>query len=193
MQKYLLAGLALLLIGGCASQTAPAPDANAKEKADLAAFSVVSVTDPEFKPSRGDTISWISDVVFVGEEETAEDSEGVELIRADVEKNLTRKGYALSQGVDVNYRIIAVVQVGDEKLSEEMRELFRLYPSLGRDSQLHKGMLIVAVARPGSVQALWRGAIKVFVDEDHLLSAEQRRARLDLAVQKVMSSMPKAL
>ncbi|AFU99407.1 DUF4136 domain-containing protein [Simiduia agarivorans] len=193
MQKYLLAGLATLLLSACASQQAPQPDAQAKEKADLAAFSVVSVTDPEFKPNRGDTISWTADVVFVGEEETAEDSQGVELIQADIEKNLTRKGYTLGHGVDVDYRIIAVVQVGDEKLSEEMRELFRLYPSLGRDSQLHKGMLIVAVARPGSVQALWRGAIKVFLDEDHLLSDEQRRARLDLAVQKVMSSMPKAL
>lgn len=193
MVNYFLVAVALLFLGACASQQSPQSDAIAKEKADLAAFSVVSVTDPEFKPSRGDTVSWIADVVFVGQEETAEDRQGIELIQADVEANLVRKGYALGQGVNVNYRVIAVVQVGDEKLSEEMRELFRLYPSLGRDSQMHKGMLIVAVARPGSVQALWRGAIKVFLDEDNLLTAEQRRARLDLAVQKVMSSMPKAL
>ena len=193
MHKLFLGLIALALLASCASNQEQQADIKDKERADLAAFSVVSVTDPEFTPNRGDSVSWISDVVFVGDEETEEDREGVELIRRDIEKNLAQKGYSLGQGVDVNYRIIAVVQVGDEKLSEEMRELFRLYPSLGRDSQLHKGMLIVAVARPGSVQALWRGAIKVFLDDHHMLSAEQRRARLDLAVQKVMSSMPKAL
>lgn len=191
MGKLFAMGLSALLLSACASQK-EAP-VNASEKADLASFSVVSVTEPSFKPERNERISWVSDVVFVGEDDASQNQKAIELIRQDIEQDLVEKGYALAEGVDVDYRILAVVQVGDEALSEDMRELFRLYPSLGRDSQLQKGMLIVAVARPGSVQALWRGAIKVFVDEEGMLTPEQQRARLQLAVQKVMNSMPKAL
>ena len=192
MQK-LISALFVMMLAACSSQPQEPTTSEAKERADLAAFSVVSVTDPTFSPSSGETVSWVSDVVFVGKEQTTEDLAGIAMIKQDVEANLSGKGFQLGQGVDVDYRIIAVVQVGDEKLSEEMRELFRLYPSLGRDSQLEKGMLIVAIARPGSVQALWRGAIKVFVDDHHLLNDQQRRQRLQLAVRKVMSSLPKAL
>lgn len=165
-----------------------------KAQSNLAAFSVVAVTDPIFKPTRGETISWVSDVIFAGtKEETSQDQATVALIQADVEQSLISKGYVLGNGVEVDYRVIALVQTGSEELANEMRELFRLYPSLGQDSQHNKGMLIVAVARPGSVQALWRGAIKVFLDDEDVLTLEQKKQRLALAIQKVMASMPKAL
>ncbi|MDN3638155.1 hypothetical protein QWY82_04945 [Simiduia curdlanivorans] len=188
-----IALIAMLLLAACASE--PEKDQTAsKEKVDLAAFSVVAVTDPMFKPARGDTVSWVSDVIFAGsKEETPQDEATVALIQADIEQSLTGKGYTLGHGVGVDYRVLALVQVGTEELAKDMRELFRLYPSLGHDSQLNKGMLIVAVARPGSVQALWRGAIRVFVDEDQVLTQEQQKERLALAVKKVMASMPKAL
>lgn len=185
--------IVLLLITACASE--PKQDTQPKkENVDLSAFSVIAVTDPLFKPERGQTISWVSDVIFAGNnDETPEEEATMALIKANVESGLVGKGYQISNGVDVDYRVLALVQVGEEELAQEMRELFRLYPSLGGDSQKNKGMLIVAIARPGSVQALWRGAIKVFVDEDKVLTLEQQNARLNLAVQKVLSSIPKAL
>ncbi|BFM10019.1 hypothetical protein R50072_01720 [Simiduia litorea] len=188
-----IAIFAILLLAGCATEPEK-KQASSKEKVDLAAFSVVAVTDPTFKPERGESISWVSDVIFAGSnDETPQDEAAIALIQADIEKSLTTKGYTLGHGVSVDYRVLALVQVGTEELAKDMRELFRLYPSLGQESQLNKGMLIVAVARPGSVQALWRGAIKVFVDEDHLLTPAQQKERLALAVKKVMASMPKAL
>lgn len=191
MQRIVIAGLALML-AACASDPKPTSTVE-KEKADLSAFSVISVTDPAFQPNRGETVSWISDVIFVGQDDSQDDQRTIEFVKADVSEDLELKGFSVGGGVDADYRVIALVQVGDEQLSEEMRELFRLYPSLGRDSQLHKGMLIVAVARPGSVQALWRGAIKVFLDDHHVLTPEQRRMRLRMAVDKVMASLPKAM
>lgn len=191
MQRLIIFCLTLLVMACAAKTKAPSPAD--KTQADLAAFSVISVTDPAFQPNRGETISWVSDVIFVGQEETPEDLQTIEFIKADIDEDLALKGFQLGEGVNANYRVLALVQVGDEQLSTEMRELFRLYPSLGRDSQLHKGMLIVAVARPGSVQALWRGAIKVFLDDDQVLTPAQQRQRLRAAVDKVMASMPKAL
>ena len=188
-----IAIFAILLFAGCASEPEK-KQASSKEKVDLAAFSVVAVTDPTFKPERGESISWVSDVIFAGSnDETPQDEAAIALIQMDIEQSLQAKGYTLGHGVSVDYRVLALVQVGTEELAKDMRELFRLYPSLGHESQLNKGMLIVAVARPGSVQALWRGAIKVFVDEDHLLTPAQQKERLALAVKKVMASMPKAL
>ncbi|UTA48182.1 hypothetical protein L1F30_01250 [Simiduia sp. 21SJ11W-1] len=190
MQRIFIAGLALML-AACASEPKQTPPLK-KEQADLSAFSVISVTDPAFKPEPGNTISWVSDVIFVGQDDAQDDPDMLEFVKASVSENLSVKGYRMGEGMNADYRVIALVQVGDEKLSDEMRELFRLYPSLGRDSQLHKGMLIVAIARPGSVEALWRGAIKVFLDDHHVLTPEQRLLRLRMAVNKVLASMPKA-
>lgn len=180
------------MLAACASS--PKPMAlPGKQKAELEAYSVVAVTDPAFQPVRGQTISWLSDVVFVGaKEETSAEETAMTMIHADIEQALLRKGYAIADGVSVDYRVLAVVQAGDDTLAADMRELFRLYPSLGSESQRQKGMMVIVVARPGSVQALWRGAIKVFVDDSNTLSPEQSRARIKLAVAKVMASMPKA-
>ncbi|MBB3166860.1 hypothetical protein [Simiduia aestuariiviva] len=190
MQRILLLSLTLLVMA-CASAPKQSP-APTKTPQELSVFSVISVTDPDFKPRSGDAISWISDVIFVGDGETPEDVHATAAIKSDIGAVLTRKGYQLVEGMAVEYRVLALVQVGDEKLSEEMRELFRLYPSLGRDSQRHKGMLIVAIARPGSVEALWRGAIKVFVEDEHELTPAQQRTRIQQAVGKVMASLPRA-
>jgi hypothetical protein len=189
MLRLIVLGLTLFTL---ACTTAPTPPPASTTSANLSAFSVISVTDPEFSPSRGETVSWVSDVIFVGREETASDQQAVDVIKADIGADMQQKGYRLAEGMNVDYRVVALVQVGDEQLSEDMRELFRLYPSLGRDSQQGKGMLIVAVARPGSVEALWRGAIKVFLDDEGLLTTEQSRQRLRHAVGKVMASLPKA-
>lgn len=191
MKPLIIPSLCVLL-AACAGS----PDSH--EQADnhldeLAAYSVVAVTDPAFEPSRGDRISWVSDVIFVGNPNQEAPVALEQQIRTDINQQITAKGYTLAQGSDVHYRVVALVQTGSEQLSEEMRELFRLYPSLGNASHTEQGMLIVALARPGSTQALWRGGIKVFLDQDRQLTSEQRKQRLQLAVAKVMASMPKAL
>lgn len=181
-----------LLLAACAGN--PEPQAQKSRQLDeLAAYSVVAVTDPAFAPSKGERISWVADVIFVGNPNQAAPVALEQQIRNDINQQISARGYTLASGPDVHYRLVALLQTGNEKLSEEMRELFRLYPSLGNASQSEQGMLIVALARPGSTQALWRGGIKVFLDEDRQLTDDQRKQRIQLAVAKVMSSMPKAL
>lgn len=187
-----IALLMLVAVWGCSS-TPPPQKVEQPTAKELSAFSVVTVTDPDFKPLRNQTISWVSEITFVGGEANSANEKLLTQMKSEVEQSLVGKGYRLDNGPGVDYRVIALVQINDEAIGAEMRQLFRLYPSLGHDSQRNKGMLIVAVARPGSVQALWRGAIKVFLEGDGQLSPEQQNIRIKLAIDKVMASLPKAL
>ena len=178
--------LSTLMLGACNDQpTVP-------EIVDsLPRVSAAAVSQPYFQAEAGQSLSWRSEVLWVGNDgadgyrNTLTDLD----IAREVEAQLTEQGLRFSSEPETDYTVIAVVVIGEPEDNAALRELARLYPSLAQVAYtLERGSLMLAVGHPGSPVTLWRGSVQTFITR--FLPHDLRQERLSRAVRSLVKTLP---
>ena len=180
--------ISAFLLAGCLSQSLP------EER--LPEYSVISVQLPGFKPQRGDTVSWLNDLIIAGDlSAEIEDLATVE-ITARVQQSLSDKGFTFIAPANSRYVLLAALigNMSDELLDEQKQllELARMYPMLGGGAY-ERDMLILALTTPekvGDGNPLWKAAVEVYSADELNLSKAAKLERLDAAISQLLSTLP---
>jgi len=167
---------------------------------DAHQYSVMSVTVPEFKPRHGEKIAWLSPLIWASDAVEKDPVAGAKVLQL-ISGELTRRGYQMvSEHHQADYIIGAAIVDGDSERSEELRNFFQLFPSIGTSgSKFDKSIFYVGLINsedqvllntPG-VQpvVLWRSSIKAYVLGDKL-EPELRKQRMQAFIHRLMASFP---
>lgn len=189
MYKYVVVTLVLgVLTLGCQTQTTPVVATE-----ELPKVSAVSVAKSGFTVNPGETISWRSEILWVGDNSLQEYRRVLTQmdIQGEVERQLQEAGLQFVASTQSEYTLTGAVIIGESPEGVALEELVRLHPSLEPLSQtLEKGTLLLALSHPGSPVILWRGAVQTFISPD--IPLEQRKLRLQAVVRSLINTIPKS-
>lgn len=158
---------------------------------ELSRISAVAVTSPGFELPPNASLSWRAKVIWLQAEDIPPDRQLNEsTIQRAIEKQLVEQGYSFAGSNSLaDYALVAAVVLGDSVEGKALKELARIYPSLGQVSQtLDKGTLLVGISRPRSPHILWRGAVQVFLAEE--ASPELRTKRIESVMRSLFATLP---
>ncbi|WOJ98528.1 hypothetical protein R0137_08135 [Congregibacter brevis] len=180
--------LSALLLTGCLSQSLP------EER--LPEFSVISVQLPGFEPQRGDTVSWLNDLVIAGDLSAEVEELATVEITSRVEQRLSEEGFIFVAPANSQYVLLAALigNMSNELLDEQKQllELARMYPMLGGGAY-ERDMLILALTTPekvGDGNPLWKAAVEVYSADELNLNDAAKLKRLDAAINQLLSTLP---
>lgn len=183
-----LAGLLFLTL--CLSSCAGRQEPTLAER-EFIPVSAVSVTQPGFAVKQGDTYAWRSEMLWIGQDAEGPYRQALTQLNIDreIDRQLAARGLHKVAVAEADLVLVAAVRIGEDDDGAAIKELARLYPSLGGVSQtLERGTLLVALAHSGSPVVLWRGAIETFISGD--VEPEKRRARLEVIVRSLLNTLP---
>lgn len=153
--------------------------------------SAVSVAHSGFAIHPGDTYTWRTELLWVGDDEDSPYRQALTRLAIDkeVDRQLAERGIQRVDSGEADFALVGAVRIGEGTDDPAIRELARLYPSLGNVSlTLETGTLMLALSRPGSPVVMWRGAIQTFISGE--FSPEERRERLQAVVRSLLNSLP---
>lgn len=167
---------------------------------DAGEYSAVSVTDPKFSPKPGDTFAWYGPLIWASEA-VPHNPQMVQQITRLVNQELMEHGYkVIADQQQADYIIGAAIADGNSAQSEQVKQFFSLFPSLGnantnlKETTALVGVidskdLVIAQSSFGSQVVLWRSSLATYVMGDKI-SAELQQQRLAVFAEKLMRSLP---
>lgn len=167
---------------------------------DATEYSAVSVTNPTFDPSVGQTFAWYAPIIWSSEAAVYNEAMRQELTTL-VENELRSRGYRIiADREQADYVIGAALVDGDSQQSEQIRNFFRLFPAIGPSrANLPATTAMIGIVDHDHIASfeandtvdniLWRSSIQVFVVGESL-SPELQRARLRGLAGRLMRSFP---
>lgn len=185
-----LIGLVSTVIVGCAA-------VRDQGSSELGVSSAVAVTNPNYKPASNEPLSWYKEVIWVGEFNEVPQGFDKSFIRESIDKNLKTKGYRVVDS-STNYMVAAVMLQGAVADHPDLQALVKLFPDLsGSFRGRERGTLILAILprieQPqDGLKSLWRGAIQLLIAKEGELPVEVRKQRVEMAIARLMASVPKA-
>lgn len=187
--RVLMALLLSVYLSGCAAPPKP----GIKMGDQFIPVSAVSVAHSGFAVKPGDTYTWRTELLWIGDEQDSPYRQALTRLSIDkeVDRQLAERGLQRVDKAEAEFALVGAVRIGEGTDDPAIRELARLYPSLGNVSvTLETGTLMLALSRPGSPVVMWRGAIQTFISGE--FSPQERQERLQAIVRSLLNSLPAA-
>ena len=182
-----------LLLNGCAQQS------ERHVRSDAGTYSSVAVSQPNFKPMKGQSFAWYGKPVW-SDSKMANANTDSQLVSA-MNRQLADRGYRLSnEREQADYVIgMALITEGGTR-NEELAQFFSIFPNLPKSAAgFKKGVIAVGVITPSQVSAsgtapdrqavLWRSALEAFI-LDEAIDENQREERIRGFVSVLMKRFP---
>jgi hypothetical protein len=176
----------LLLSTACVTVKEPAQVTDVK----LRQSSVVSTSSANFKPQKGDTVSWQGGISVHAPDGVDITDNLVADLKAKIDKQLVAKGYVFTpQGLAPDYLIHGVIVVGNELNEKQLRDVLGFEPGLVATNQKYeKGSLLLLLVNPNSYSTDWRGVVQVFTAPG--LTEQERDQRFDYIIRSLLRPLP---
>jgi len=153
------------------------------------------MTLPEFQLLPGDPVSWYADILWVDPQQLLS---GRPAMRGQLEKeiraSMAGRRYRFVKQGEAKYEVFAAVVLGDFSTAEEKRlnVFFNINPTLRTNSDRYpEGTLLMAIGARDNPQALWRGAVKMFILGSEVLDVTAQQ-RLKESVNLLVESIPRS-
>ena len=187
-KRLIFSFLVSVFFSGCMLQ-----GISSKQGAEPRASSVVAITLPEFQLLAGDSVSWYGDVVWADPQQLLLRSSAVRgQLKDEIQAKMAERHNGFVKKGEANYEVFAAVILGTISTEEKSRlnAFFKIDPTLDSDSDRYEeGTLLMAIGKRDNPQALWRGAVKMFVLGNDIMGA-QAQQRLKKVVDLMVSSIP---
>jgi len=189
LTKFLGSMLLISVIAGCANSSL-------NEQKEAGQFSVVAITDPDFKPNRGSSVKWSGELYVQDQSSEIKVSENARQKITDyISQGLAQKGFHLvNADVKSDYNLSGLILLGESDVSD-VAPHFKVYPQLSKSiNQYKEGTLLLALTRRNGPawRLMWEGAIQVYVVGESLTENE-RAVRLENIVKRLMDELPRSV
>lgn len=178
---WLLLMLSLLILG-CSSKG---------NRAELKELRVVTASDPLIRVSTTDPITWYARMSLHIPQVSNETRQMAAYLEQEIAAVVEENGFNfLPHKQDSRFQLVALAMIGENDANKKLLQLFKIFPELSNSSELAPGTLIVALVDSASHQTVWRGSVKVFLQNE--MPIKQRQARAKLAIAKLLKSLKPA-
>lgn len=148
--------------------------------------SLVSVREPGFVFTAGDSYDWLGDIEVVTHRQHSIKDSTVKHIRETLEDGLAANGCHKASG-RVDHLIAATIIVGDAVSEADLIKHYDISPSLIQPSDDKAGTLVLRVIDPVTLRTHWRAAMELFTDQNE--TDAERIAKVDKAVDAILRQL----
>jgi len=189
-RQLILIWIVTVSISGCLFQANPS-----KQGAESRASSVVAMTLPEFQLLPGDPVSWYADILWIDPQQLLSGRPAMRgQLKKEIRTSMADRRYRFVKQGEAKYEVFAAVVLGDFSTAEEKRlnAFFNIDPTLRTNSDRYpEGTLLMAIGERDNPQALWRGAVKMFILGSDVLDVTAQQ-RLKKYVNLLVESIPRS-